>query len=326
MRFLNPELASQISLEALKKLQIFKEIFAKSKQNFHVRETNSQFIYAGNLKFENYLGLAAGLDKEGKYFTALGALGFGFIEVGTFTPYRQKGNDLPRIKRIPYEKSLINRLGFNNPGISQGIKNISLNRHKYSGVLGISIGKNLSTHLDRAHEDYVFCLKACYEHADYIAINISSPNTEGLRELSNEIYFERMLSEINAEYKKILKKTNKKVPLMLKISPDEDQTNISKIIEVSLENQISGFIVSNTKYGSYQDMQGGISGNLLKDKSLATQKIVSSYVDKKSIIIASGGISSKQDIEERMDYGANLVQIYTSFVYDGPPIIKKLLN
>jgi dihydroorotate dehydrogenase len=326
LRFLNPELASHISLEALKKLQTFKEFFAKSKKEFHVKESNSKFIHAGNLKFDNYLGLAAGLDKEGKYFSALGALGFGFVEVGTFTPYRQKGNDLPRIKRIPYEKSLINRLGFNNPGISQGIKNISLSRHKYSGVLGISIGKSLSTPLDRAYEDYVFCLKACYEYADYIAINISSPNTEGLRELSTEIYFKRMLSEIHAEYKKILKKTNKKVPLILKISPDEDHTNLSKIIEVSLENEISGFIVSNTKYGSYQDMQGGISGNLLKDKSLVTQKIVSSYVDKKSIIIASGGISSKEDIEERMDYGADLVQIYTSFVYDGPPIIEKLLN
>ena len=326
LRFLNPEVSSHLSLETLKKLELIKDFFGNPKEDFLDSKPNSKLIYAGSLKFKNYLGLAAGLDKEGKYFSALGALGFGFVEVGTFTPYQQKGNDLPRIKRISEQKSLINRLGFNNPGISQGIKNITLNRHKYNGLLGISIGKSLSTPLNRAYEDYVFCLKACYEYADYVAVNISSPNTAGLRDLSTEVYFEKMLTEIHTEYKKLLKSSNKKVPLFLKISPDEKQENIPRIIEASQKNEFSGFIVSNTKFGSYQDMQGGISGNLLKKESLDTQKIVSSCVDKKTIIIASGGISSKEDIEERMDNGADLVQIYTSFVYDGPPIIEKLLN
>lgn len=323
LRLLPPEFAGSLSLKFIKLNFIVTKSFSSANTSSSFNQSPLRFKH---LEFKNYLGIAAGLDKEGKYFSALGSLGFSFIEVGTFTPIKQDGNDHPRIKRLKKEKSLINRLGFNNPGIQQGISNVKQNKNSFSGILGISIGKNKNTKLEDAYKDYNYCLRNCFYFADYIAVNISSPNTEGLRNLSQELYFLDLINQIHEEYENLLKKHKIKVPLLLKLSPDEDDGNIETLLELSLKNKFSGFIISNTTQGEFMGIKGGISGELLKDKSLKMLKKVNSLLDKDVLLISSGGVSKKQDIEERMDHGANLIQIYTSFVYEGPPVIDKLLN
>ncbi len=320
---LPPEFAGLLSLKFIKLNFFVTKSFRSA--NTLTLFNHSPFRFR-HLEFKNHLGIAAGLDKEGKYFSALGSLGFSFIEVGTFTPIRQDGNDHPRIKRIKKDKSLINRLGFNNPGIQQGIANIKQNKNSFSGILGISIGKNKNTKLEDAYIDYKYCLRNCFYFADYIAVNISSPNTEGLRNLSKESYFFDLINQIHEEYENLVKKYKVEVPLLLKLSPDEDDGNIENLLELSLKNKFSGFIISNTTQGEFMGIKGGISGELLKDKSLNMLKKVNKLLDKDVLLISSGGVSTKLDVEERMDNGANLIQIYTSFVYEGPPIIDKLLN
>ena len=320
LRLFPAEFSSKLSLKLIEFL-------------FKIRSFSSKYLSKNNLKkeilgleFPNIIGLAAGLDKEGKYFASLGQLGFGFVEVGTFTPLAQIGNEHPRLKRIKKHKSLVNRLGFNNPGIHSGIKNITSLKGKYKGIVGISIGKNKNTEIRNAYKDYLYCLEAAYEVADYIALNISSPNTENLRDLSSKNYLEDLLSKINQRAIELCAKHSKFTPLILKISPDEDENVVPYIIEISLKYNISGFIVSNTTYGKKENMIGGISGSLLKEKSIQMLKLVSQCNKKKAVIISSGGITSKEDLEERHELGADLFQIYTSFVYEGPKILDDLLS
>ncbi len=318
-----PETSSKISLESLFFLDNSKIFFPHySSKKFDEKEP---FNLAG-LKFENKLGLAAGLDKEGRYFGALSSLGFGFIEIGTFTPKAQKGNSYPRIKRLKNENSLINRLGFNNPGIDKGVENIKKYKNNFSGILGVSIGKNKNTELSEAHKDYLYCLSKAFPVADYIAINISSPNTDGLRSLSSESYFERLIFEIMKSKRELEDRFSKDLPIFLKISPDESIDNLSKLIHASEKEGITGFIVSNTVKGTIRGLTGGISGELIKQKSLEMLKKVKSMVDKDIILISSGGVFTKNDYQERLNSGADLVQIYTSFVYKGPLSIEELLN
>ena len=277
------------------------------------------------LSFKNNVGIAAGLDKEGKYFSALGSLGFGFVEVGTFTPKAQEGNTKPRIKRLKND-SIINRLGFNNPGIDEGIKNIKRNINNFNGVLGISIGKNKNTELKNAYKDYIFCMNRSYEVADYLALNISSPNTEGLRDLASEEFIEKLIREVTFEKRRLKEKFIKNAPIYIKISPDESDKNLFHLINLSEDYGIDGFIVSNTYVGEAKGISGGISGSMLKEKSLHMLKKVNSLKRKNSTLISSGGISSKSDVKERMENGADLIQIYTSFVYRGPAILEELVN
>lgn len=322
LRLLPPETASMFSLYFLKLLHFIQ--IGKFESNLKIN--HSCDVQMGSLMFRNPLGIAAGLDKEGKYFSAIGSLGFSFIEVGTFTPYAQDGNDSPRIKRLNDEKSLINRLGFNNPGIIQGVKNIKNNKKYFSGILGVSIGKNKETKLEHAYKDYLFCLKHCFEVSDYIAINISSPNTQDLRELSSEGFIYDLTAKINEEASNLKKTFGKKVPILLKLSPDEDDKNLENIVVSASSNGFDGFILTNTMQGERKGISGGISGELLKDKSLNMLKKVKNIVHDEKILISSGGISTKNDLEERIDNGAKLIQIYTSFVYKGPTIVKELLN
>ncbi len=321
LRVFPPETSSYVSLfflnfmnRANKKIFKFKNIKTLEKITFK------------NLEFNHCLGLAAGIDKEGKYYNALGNLGFSFVEIGTFTPIAQRGNSYPRIKRIKNKHSLINRLGFNNPGIIQGVKNIRQTRDSYNGIIGVSIGKNRLTPIQDAHKDYTFCLRECYEVADYVAINISSPNTEDLRKLSSFDYIEDLMKHIHLEMKMLQKEHKKETPIFLKLSPDEKEENIENIISTSLNHNISGFIISNTTFGNYKGISGGISGELLKEKSLKMLCKVNELLNGRSILISSGGISNKVDLEQRLDNGAKLVQIYTSFVYQGPYVINELLN
>lgn len=322
LKLLPPETASKLSLYFLKLIHI---IFIRNFES-DLKINHSSPVQMGALKFRNPLGVAAGLDKEGKYFSAIGSLGFSFIEVGTFTPYAQDGNDSPRIKRLNNEKSLINRLGFNNPGIIQGVKNIKNNKKYFSGILGVSIGKNKETKLEDAYKDYLFCLRHCFEISDYVAVNISSPNTEDLRELSSEGFIFDLTAKINEEALNLKNTFGKKVPIMLKLSPDEDDKNLENIITSASINGFDGFILTNTMQGERKGISGGISGELLKDKSVNMLKKVKNIVHDEKILISSGGISTKNDLEERIDNGAKLIQIYTSFVYKGPKIVKELLN
>ena len=322
LRLLPPEASSDLSLITNK---LFFLIFNYFIKNNYLQKTKNKNISLLNLNFPNRIGLGAGLDKKGKYVESLGNLGFGFIEVGTFTPLPQKGNEHPRIKRLKSKNSLINRLGFNNPGIDIGLKNLEKNRKKFNGIVGISIGKNKNTSLESAHLDYVYCLQKAYLAADYIALNISSPNTDGLRELFKENYFDSLIGNINFEASKLQKDLNKFTPLFLKISPDENEKRIEEIIECSLRNNISGFIVSNTSLGQFKNIEGGISGELLKAKSIRMLQIVNKINARRGLVISSGGISTKDDLEQRRALGADLFQIYTSFVYEGPKIIDDLL-
>ena len=322
LRFLPPEVSSYLSLK-MNKL-FFLTFRSTIKKNYQEKNKNKNISFL-NLNFPNSIGLGAGLDKEGKYVESLGNLGFGFIEVGTFTPLPQKGNEYPRIKRLKSMDSLINRLGFNNPGIDIGLENLKGNRSNFNGVVGVSIGKNRDTSLESAHLDYIYCLQKAYPIADYIALNISSPNTEGLRELSSEDYFNKLIFEINSEATKLHEDLHKFTPLFLKISPDENEERIEKIIDCSLKNNISGFIVSNTTLGEFKNISGGISGRLLRDKSLKMLQIVNKINANRGIVISSGGISTKEDLQQRRKYGADLFQIYTSFIYDGPQVIDDLL-
>ena len=323
LRLLPPEVSSDLSLITNK---LFFLIFNSFIKNNDLQKTKNKNISLLNLNFPNRIGLGAGLDKKGKYVESLGNLGFGFIEVGTFTPLPQKGNEHPRIKRLKSKNSLINRLGFNNPGIDIGLKNLEKNRKKFNGIVGISIGKNKKTSLESAHLDYVYCLQKAYLAADYIALNISSPNTDGLRELFRENYFDSLIGNINYEASKLQKDLNKFTPLFLKISPDENEERIEEIIECSLRNNISGFIVSNTSLGQFKNIEGGISGELLKAKSIRMLQIVNKINARRGLVISSGGISTKEDLEQRRALGADLFQIYTSFVYEGPKIIDDLLH
>ena len=321
LRLLPPEASSLISLKSINFSYSLNKDILKSK----IKWEKKSITFRG-LSFSHPLGLAAGIDKEGKYFHALGSIGFSFVEVGTFTPKPQKGNDKPRIKRILKHKSLINRLGFNNPGIDAGLMNIKNLKKNYPGVLGISIGKNKFTALDKAHRDYVFCLRKSYELADYVAINISSPNTENLRKLSTEDYIDNLLINLFEELEKLVKIHKKIVPIFLKLSPDEDSDELKRIINVSIEKGVDGFIISNSMAGNYQNIQGGISGELLREKSIEALKIANSIITNEHLLISSGGISTKSDLEERLDNGASLAQIYTGFVYEGPGILEELLN
>ena len=318
-----PEPSKKFSLKLLKlswKYFSFLPIFNSNKSKVIEKK-----IILNGLSFKNNVGIAAGLDKEGKYFSALGSLGFGFVEVGTFTPKAQEGNTKPRIKRLKND-SIINRLGFNNPGIDEGIKNIRRNINNFNGVLGISIGKNKNTELKNAYKDYIFCMNRSYEVADYLALNISSPNTEGLRDLASEEFIEKLIREVTFEKRRLKEKFIKNAPIYIKISPDESDKNLFHLINLSEDYGIDGFIVSNTYVGEAKGISGGISGSMLKEKSLHMLKKVNSLKRKNSTLISSGGISSKSDVKERMENGADLIQIYTSFVYRGPAILEELVN
>lgn len=275
-----------------------------------------------NLK--NQLGIAAGLDKNGDYIDCLAALGVGFIEVGTVTPATQKGNTKPRLFRDKTNYALLNRMGFNNKGVNHLVSRLKL--RKSTIPIGVSIGKNYFTQIDEAYKDYLFCLNKVYEHADYVAINISSPNTKDLRNLSSRQYFDHLLSALK---KMQLEKSKEHgyIPLFVKISPDEEIKAIESICSSIKDSKIDGIICTNTstnherKYG-----EGGISGKPLFLPSTNIQKQVRSIMGTDFPIIASGGVMSVSDYQNKINSGANLVQIYSGFIYEGPKLISEILN
>lgn len=317
---LDPEVAHSLALKSLRKMQRLNlsGLLASCRQSPHE---------VMGLKFDNPVGLAAGLDKNGEYIDALAALGFGFIEVGTVTPRAQPGNPKPRMFRLKEEQALINRLGFNNGGLDAFLANVQ--RAKYNGVLGLNIGKNFDTPIDDAVDDYVTCLKGVYPHASYVTVNISSPNTKGLRDLQAAAQLDKLLSTLKAEQARLAKKHKKQVPLVLKIAPDLDLKSIREIAALTLENGFEGMIATNTTIArdAVRDHPlakeaGGLSGKPLFSPSTEVLRELVKALKGNIPVIGVGGILSGADAKAKMNAGASLVQIYTGFIYRGPDLIR----
>ncbi len=277
------------------------------------------------LTFENPVGLAAGLDKNGDYIDVLGSLGFGFIEIGTVTPKPQSGNPKPRMFRLEKDQAIINRMGFNNKGVDHLVGQVK--KKKYQGVLGINIGKNATTAIENAIQDYLYCLDKVYAHASYITINISSPNTPGLRSLQGTEHLTSMLGELKKRQDQLANQHNKYVPLIIKISPDLNSQEIIDMAGAFLENKIDGIIATNTTLDRinlnsiYANESGGLSGQPLFDKSTQVLSQLKKLVNGQIPIIASGGIMSADQAKTKIEAGADLVQLYTGFIYQGPSLI-----
>ncbi len=321
-RKLPPELSNKFSLNGLNflyKLNLIKFLFSTR------TDLNNQINYFG-LNFPNKIGVAGGLDKNAKYFHVLGNLGFGFVEVGTITLKPQLGNPKPRIHRFYKEEAIINSLGFNNVGSVKALKNIEKNKKNFDGILGISIGKGKEISNDRAHEDYLHLMDYFKDVADYYAINISSPNTSNLRKLSTDDYFNKLVGEISNKREQISKGFSKYKPIVIKISPDESFNNLEKIIFHSLSNGIDGFILTNTSLEHEYKLPGGISGKPLRQKSEDSLKFVRSIVDDKAVIISSGGLMTKEDALKRFSLKADLIQLYSGFIFKGNNLLQDCLD
>jgi dihydroorotate dehydrogenase len=281
------------------------------------------------LTFRNPVGLAAGLDKNGAHIDALAALGFGFIEVGTVTPRPQPGNPTPRLFRIPEARALINRMGFNNFGVDRLVANVS--RARYRGVLGINIGKNFDTPIERAVDDYLICLRKVYAHAGYVAVNISSPNTQNLRSLQQAPALERLLSALAEARARLAAEHRRRVPLAIKIAPDLDAAGIADIARLAVEHEMDAIIATNTTLardgveGLRNSAEpGGLSGAPLKARSTAVVGDLARVLSGRLPIIGAGGIVSGGDAVEKITAGASLVQVYTGLVYRGPALVGEI--
>jgi len=283
------------------------------------------------LTFQNPVGLAAGLDKNGEYIDALADLGFGFIEVGTVTPRPQPGNPQPRVFRLPQAAALINRMGFNSAGVDALVRNVR--RSTWRGVLGINIGKNFDTPLDRAAEDYLVCLRKVYPLASYITINISSPNTKGLRSLQESHQLDALLAAICAERDILANTHGKRVPLALKISPDLDASQVSAVAELLRKHGIDAVIATNTTTTRdhvtglrYADEAGGLSGAPLTVKATEIVAQLVRELGPAVPVIGVGGIMTAADARAKLAAGAVLVQIYTGLIYAGPQLVTQCVE
>jgi len=280
------------------------------------------------LNFPNPVGLAAGLDKNGDCINGLAALGFGFIEIGTVTPLPQPGNPKPRLFRLPQANAIINRMGFNNHGVNKLIENV---RHaKYQGILGINIGKNAATPIEKAADDYLICLRKVYAFASYITVNISSPNTRNLRQLQDEDALNDLLIQLKAEQQKLADTHGKYVPIALKIAPDLETEQIVQIARLLMQHRIDGVIATNTTLSRegvanlpHGTETGGLSGSPVRDKSTAVIRQLAAELKGALPIIGVGGILSGADAAEKITAGASLVQIYSGLVYRGPALISE---
>ncbi|GBG13271.1 dihydroorotate dehydrogenase [Novimethylophilus kurashikiensis] len=280
------------------------------------------------LTFPNPVGLAAGLDKNGAHIDALASLGFGFIEVGTVTPRPQPGNPLPRLFRIPEAQGIINRFGFNNEGVDALIANVE--RAEYRGILGINIGKNFDTPIERATEDYLICLRKVYAHASYVTVNISSPNTKNLRQLQDKEALEGLLSALKQAQAELADQHDKYVPIALKIAPDLEPEQIREIAELLVAHRLDAVIATNTTL-SREGVEGlpnaaetgGLSGAPVREKSTAVIRQLATALDGALPIIGVGGIVQGRDAVEKIDAGASLVQLYSGLIYRGPALIKE---
>lgn len=296
-----------------------------------VRPLEGQGVTLMRIDFPNRLGVAAGLDKNADYIDALLTMGFGFIEVGGVTPVAQTGNAKPRLFRIPEAEALINRMGFNNLGLEYIVKR--LKQYRGNGVVGVNLAKNRETPLAEAEHDYARVYEGVYPYADFATINISSPNTPGLRELGSEVYLENLINHMKEKQIELEAKEKRYVPLLIKLSIDIEPEALAFILDVAMRNHIDGIICSNTsvdhtdvtqfKYGLEP---GGLSGKPIHVKSVEMIKKIRGQVGPKLPIIGVGGIVSAEDARRMFEAGADLVQIYTGLIYRGPNLINKILT
>jgi dihydroorotate dehydrogenase len=286
-------------------------------------------VSVAGLRFAHPVGLAAGFDKNGDYVDALGALGFSHVEIGTVTPRPQPGNAPPRLARVRVQTALVNRMGFNNKGIAHVAMRLA--RARFDGVRGVSIGKNADTPLERAVDDYVACLRGIHGVADYIAINVSSPNTQGLRELQGNEALAGIVGALQEERRKLEAGSGRRVPLLVKISPDFDEEGLHALCAQLRGLAIDGAIATNTttdlaRLGVEDSRGGGLSGAPLRAKSLATLQTLRRELGPDFPIIGVGGIVDAASALERLAAGATLVQLYTGFVYRGPALLNDILD
>lgn len=283
------------------------------------------------LRFPNAVGLAAGLDKNGEHIDALGALGFGFVEIGTVTPRPQPGNACPRLFRLPAAQALINRMGFNNAGVDALVANVRAS--SYRGILGINIGKNFDTPLASASEDYLACLDAVYPYAHYVTVNISSPNTQGLRDLQQEAALDHLLAALKARQRTLAQRHGKAVPLAVKIAPDLREAEIAAIADLLRRHRIEAVIATNTTLGRegvqglpHAAESGGLSGAPLRARATAVVQSLAQKLQGEIAIVGVGGICRGEDAQEKISAGARLVQLYTGLIYRGPALVAECVR
>jgi dihydroorotate dehydrogenase len=290
-------------------------------------------VTLAGLRFPNRVGLAAGLDKNGRCIDGLGAMGFGFIEVGTVTPKPQPGNPKPRIFRLPEKQALINRLGFNNEGLAAFIANVQCARRfrQAGGILGLNIGKNAATPIERAADDYLIGLEGVFAHADYVAVNISSPNTKNLRELQGDAALDALLGALQQRRLQLQKEAKRKVPMFVKIAPDLDEAQIGAIADTLQRHRIDGVIATNTtlERSAVQGLPhaaeaGGLSGAPVLQASNRVIRQLRAALGKRCPIIGVGGVMSADDARSKITAGADLVQIYTGLIYKGPGLVSEV--
>ena len=283
------------------------------------------------IEFPNPVGLAAGLDKNGQYLTGLAALGFGFLEIGTVTPRPQPGNPHPRLFRLPAAQALINRLGFNNQGVDALLSNIQ--RQRFQGVLGINIGKNFDTPLERAADDYRAALKKVYPQASYVTVNISSPNTPGLRDLQYGKPLLKLLHVLKQTQSQLSQTHGRYIPLVLKIAPDLNDKDIPLIAAALLDHEIDAVIASNTTFSragveglQYASENGGLSGAPLFTRATEIVRMLNQSLSGQIPIIAAGGILNGADAVAKLQAGASLIQLYTGLIYRGPQLVSEAVD
>lgn len=288
-------------------------------------------VRAMGLEFPNPVGLAAGLDKDGEHLEGLAALGFGFLEVGAVTPRPQPGNPRPRVFRLPEAQALINRLGFNSGGIDVLVEN--LRRSRYRGILGVNIGKNFDTPNERAADDYNACLRKVYALASFVTANVSSPNTEALRELQQADDLDVLLASLTRERELLARQHGKRVPLAVKIAPDLEEAAIEALADRVAARGIDAVIATNTtvsragvEHLPASREPGGLSGAPLKARATAVIAKLRRVLPERIPIIGVGGIASAADAREKLDAGATLVQLYTALVYRGPAVVGEIVN
>lgn len=298
---------------------------------FYSQKVKSDPIEVMGITFPNCVGLAAGLDKDGEAIDAFHKMGFGHIEVGTVTPKPQPGNPKPRMFRVKEEEAIINRMGFNNKGVDNLVENLKARRSNI--LVGVNIGKNKDTPLDEGKNDYLMCMEKVYPHAAYITVNISSPNTPGLRSLQYGELLNELLSELKVKQRVLTEDHGRYVPLALKIAPDLSEKEIDSIAVSLLENKFDAVIATNTTLDrqgirglQHAEENGGLSGCPLFHSSTAVIAKLHSKLQKRIPIIGVGGINNAHDAQMKFEAGADLVQIYTGFIYQGPVLIKQIIE
>jgi dihydroorotate dehydrogenase len=323
---LDAERAHDLTIEALARLQA-----TPARLLWMTARVDDPVTVAG-LRFPNRIGLAAGLDKNGRCIDALGALGFGFVEVGTVTPKAQPGNPKPRLFRLPEAQALINRLGFNNEGLDAFVANVSRSRRFRAGggILGLNIGKNASTPIERALDDYLLGLNGVYPHADYVTVNISSPNTQNLRTLQSDNALDTLLAALQAQRLRLREQHGRAVPIFVKIAPDLDQAQVKLIAAALQRHRIDGVIATNTTVSrtavkglAHADEAGGLSGAPVREASNRVIGWLRAALGPGYPIIGVGGVLSGADAKAKVDAGADLVQLYTGLIYRGPELVRE---